>query len=275
MSVLAKAMIDFLCIGAQKAGTTWLMGNLSRHPEVWTPRFIKELHYFDKLHLGYKRDMIAAYTKRGARIAAKNPKFAEYFAKVVDPSFVFTDDWYRHVFSGGPKRKKKGECTPLYCALPDKGVRHVHRLAPKAAIIYMVRDPHERAMSSLRMEMEFSKISHSDEMADFLSEPLFAARGSYSKNITKWDEIYGAERILYIPFGDVKSQPELVMRKVEAHLGLSKHDAYPRLHDRINKTVINDKIITSETEHLIRNMVAEETEFLERRFGRDFVARTR
>jgi hypothetical protein len=41
---------DFLGIGAQKAGTTWLGRNLEAHPEVWMPR-VKEVHYFDeKIH---------------------------------------------------------------------------------------------------------------------------------------------------------------------------------------------------------------------------------
>ena len=36
----------FICIGAQKAGTTWLYENLSRHPDVVMPP-MKEIHYFD------------------------------------------------------------------------------------------------------------------------------------------------------------------------------------------------------------------------------------
>lgn len=37
----------FLCIGAQKAGTTWLHENLKKHPQIHLPKR-KELHYFDK-----------------------------------------------------------------------------------------------------------------------------------------------------------------------------------------------------------------------------------
>ena len=36
----------FLCIGAQKAGTTWLYDNLKDHPEVWLAP-VKEIFYFD------------------------------------------------------------------------------------------------------------------------------------------------------------------------------------------------------------------------------------
>ena len=37
---------DFIGIGAQKAGTTWLHRNLQAHPQIFMPR--KEVHYFDK-----------------------------------------------------------------------------------------------------------------------------------------------------------------------------------------------------------------------------------
>lgn len=35
---------DFICIGAQKAGTTWLYVTLGRRPEIWFPPF-KEFHF--------------------------------------------------------------------------------------------------------------------------------------------------------------------------------------------------------------------------------------
>ena len=40
--------INFLVIGAQKAGTTWLDDMLRQHPDVFTPPQ-KELHFFSKL----------------------------------------------------------------------------------------------------------------------------------------------------------------------------------------------------------------------------------
>jgi hypothetical protein len=44
---------DFLCIGAQKAGTSWLYQNLQEHPGIWLPP-IKEIHYFDYRHFTRK-----------------------------------------------------------------------------------------------------------------------------------------------------------------------------------------------------------------------------
>jgi hypothetical protein len=35
---------DFLCVGAQKGGTSWLYRELERHPDFWMPP-VKELQY--------------------------------------------------------------------------------------------------------------------------------------------------------------------------------------------------------------------------------------
>lgn len=45
---------DFLCVGAQKAGTQWLYDQLQHHPDFWMPP-IKELHYFDGLQGGWRK----------------------------------------------------------------------------------------------------------------------------------------------------------------------------------------------------------------------------
>ena len=40
---------DFLCVGAQKAGTSWLYRQVEAHSDFWMPP-MKELHYLDNLN---------------------------------------------------------------------------------------------------------------------------------------------------------------------------------------------------------------------------------
>jgi len=47
--VTGGACPDFLCVGAQKAGTSWLYRQLEPHPDFWMPP-VKELHYLDQLN---------------------------------------------------------------------------------------------------------------------------------------------------------------------------------------------------------------------------------
>jgi len=39
---------DFLCVGAQKGGTSWLFHQLTLHPDFLMPP-VKEVHYFDSM----------------------------------------------------------------------------------------------------------------------------------------------------------------------------------------------------------------------------------
>src|SRR5215210_2387932 len=56
---------DFLVIGAQRAGTTWLHRVLRQHPKLWLPP-VKELHYFDKLDT--MRTILDAKERRRVRL---------------------------------------------------------------------------------------------------------------------------------------------------------------------------------------------------------------
>ena len=42
------ALPNFLVVGAQRAGTTWLDAILRQHPEIYLPVKRKEIHFFDK-----------------------------------------------------------------------------------------------------------------------------------------------------------------------------------------------------------------------------------
>jgi hypothetical protein len=272
----SESAVDFLCIGAQKAGTTWLTANLKVHPKVWTPPFIKELHYFDAVHIGTSKErLLHRFLKRGTRMVENHPERREYFDKVMDPASAFTDAWYRHVFSLAPKRAKKGESTPLYCALNDDGVAHVKRLMPDVRLIYMVRDPFDRAMSSFRMEMDIAETLEGAELAHVLDRKLFARRGDYAANIPRWERFFDPAQILYIPFGRLKTEPLAVMRDVERHLGLEEFANYPKLGRPVNTTLKEGKNIGDDIIEQVRRMVEPQYPFLAERFGESFVALTK
>lgn len=263
-------MIDFLCIGVQKAGTTWLMANIKHHPQVWTPPFVKELHYFDVRYLGYsKEERLKKFKKRCERIIVKKPNLRSYCAKVLDETFAFTDDWYRHVFSIAKSGKLKAECTPLYFALERKGIEHVRRmLAPQGKLIVMMRDPVARALSSLRMEMEWVRSPNAEQI---MREPLFDRRGDYATNIPRWEAVFAPEDILYVPFGRIKHEPHEVIREIEAYLGLSRFSEYPKLSTQVNATKKDSVFISDDIVERIKNISARQYEFLNDRFGADFV----
>lgn len=271
-------MIDFLGIGAQKSGTTWVIKNIKEHPAVWIPHCIKELHYFDVLYLGYGRKSQLNRIRRKMQTVinseawgnAISDKEYDYFSKIYDPDLVFTDEWYEHIFSRA-NGKVKGEFTPAYCAIGDRGIAHVRKMMPDVKLIYMVRDPYDRAMSSLRMLLERERFKKTD-MEQLVEKPLFIKKGDYAQNIPAWEKAFDSAQILYIPFGRIKSDPAGVMRDVEAFLGLDRFDRYPALNKKVNATgkkkiEIPEKIIWK-----IRQMTAPQYPYLVERFREEFVS---
>jgi hypothetical protein len=110
---------DFVCLGAQKAGTTSLHHQLLQHPRVFLPPK-KELHYFS---LSYHR----------------------------------STRWYAGHFAKARPDQLVGEVTPYYLFHPH-APEWIARLLPQVRLIVLLRDPVERALSgyfhSLRLGHE-------------------------------------------------------------------------------------------------------------------------
>src|SRR5205809_6538559 len=64
---------DFLCVGAQKAGTSWLYRQLEPHADFWMPP-VKELHYMDYLNR----------TKRQHPPRSNDERYACFFERFID-----------------------------------------------------------------------------------------------------------------------------------------------------------------------------------------------
>lgn len=112
---------DFLIIGAQKAGTSWLAHNLGQHPGVYLPP--DELHFFDK----------------SARFARGR-------------------SWYEAQFAPPPGVLRVGEKTPDYLWSEEGGAEdhtpgiaeRIHGAYPDLRLICVLRDPVTRAVSAAR-----------------------------------------------------------------------------------------------------------------------------
>ncbi|MCB1382473.1 MAG: sulfotransferase [Notoacmeibacter sp.] len=273
-------MLDFLGIGAQKAGTAWLFYRLREHPEAWFSPGGKEIHFFDVVHLGTDRARRLAVIRKNARKAMWDLRRGNPFAgtgflfsglrRLGREDYAFTDDWYRDLFSSRPKGGKAGEITPVYAALPEAGVRHVHALMPDVPIIHILRDPLDRAISSLRMQLEDNP---GMDAATAMADPVFRARCDYRANVARWESVFDPAQILHLPFGDIKSDPLGVLHRVEAHVGLSRFDGYDLASKSINSSASNNAVITPAVRATLEAMVEGQQAFVEERFGRDFASR--
>lgn len=184
---------DFVCIGSQKAGTTWLEFILRQHPGVWTPQ-VKEIQYFNQLYISSHRSWIPGHRDEHATGAllehisklscGQRPdwsKISELTAVVRDD---VSDEWYGRIFAHANEEQKAGEFTPEYALLPEEGVKHLLRLNPEVKIIFLVRDPIDRAWSHMRMLLSHGMNCASDEeLAEWVKLADIRDRCDYSATI--------------------------------------------------------------------------------------------
>jgi hypothetical protein len=153
----------FLGIGAQKSGTSWLGEYFASHPEVYFSP-IKELHYFDALHvpecqgwnLYMERRLKKILWRRLERTRSRsgNTRTDEvYQALLLRVAMPLNDNLYREYFMTRLKGERAfGEISPSYALLPRSGFLHVLELFPSVRFIFVMRNPVDRFWSALRFK---------------------------------------------------------------------------------------------------------------------------
>jgi len=213
---------DFLCIGAQKAGTGWLYEQLRSHPDFWMPP-VKELHYFDRF---WRSPRISATEKqRGALKNARDER---------DKTFLSDFE----ILSGRPDidlagyaslfRAKgnlfSGDITPGYSTLPEEMIERIVRHFAGLKVIFLARDPVERAWSHLSMWVRHGRLdafdaNDLDQVTKHLSRPEVMLRSHPSRIVARWRRYVGPEFFRIYFFDDLKREPKQLRRSIIEFLG--------------------------------------------------------
>jgi hypothetical protein len=239
-SVTAERVFpDFVGIGAQKAGTTWLSSNLQLHPEIWMPK-IKELHYFNERIDDPKNPLSRLYGKMTgegtvnrrwrrqvrSRLQRHRKRFSgeEFLWDLRYYAGTPSDRWYISLFQQG-RGRVKGEITPAYSTLGHEGVARVHDLLPEAKLIFMMRNPVERAWSQLAMRFDkagkrsLGSVRRRGLQRNFEKEGN-RARTDYLQTLENWSAFYPQERIFVGFLEDVHFYPARLLGSVYEFLGV-------------------------------------------------------
>ena len=154
----------FFCVGATKAGTSWLYTQLAAHPECHF-RAIKELHYFDALEDDALEQELDKHRRQHARILAKvaaqggdpGPRQSRRlrdisaWINVLERGAEDRDAYLDYLRDGAGDAKVIGDITPAYCVLTAARLRVMSDLAPNVRFSMLLRDPVERLWSHVRM----------------------------------------------------------------------------------------------------------------------------
>jgi hypothetical protein len=216
----ARALPDFVVIGAQKSGTSSLYGQLAAHPSVF-PALRKEVHHFDR-----RPQPIARYR-------AFFPRRSVLDAVAARTGCALT-----------------GEATPYYLFHPAVPAR-MHAVIPDVRLIAVLRDPVARAISAyhhaVRMGDERRPIEVAlDPAAAEVLAPAsdaswydaprcparlhgYLARGRYAEQLERWLAVFPREQLLVTESDALRGGR--VPAEVLAFLGLPGEGA-PAVPDR-------------------------------------------
>jgi len=205
---------DFLCIGAHKAGTTWLYQQLDSHPDFWMPP-VKELHYFDQL----------SRVKRATDPRRRDERDRRFLAQLSSLSTKVEIDLENYGRLFEPKAALlSGDISPNYSTLTDEVIQRVIRHFPNLKVIFLARDPVERFWSHLSMEVHYRQIEAFDatdinEIKRNLSRRGMLLRSYPSTIVARWKRYVDKERFRVFFFDDLQNDPAELRRSILHFLG--------------------------------------------------------
>lgn len=268
----------FVCIGAQKSGTTWLARMLQGHPEIFiTP--VKEIHYFDHTqgiteHLGNKKRR-SRYRKYHQRMLTQWTKFGEHrrqWAWYRDyMSSPIDDAWYARLFTHRGTAKFAGELTPEYAILGPKGLGHVRRLAPDARVLFIMRNPVERTWSQVLHQCRARGLDANrqpvEAIVEMLDEPRFKELGDYTTTLDNMGAVFRRAQTLPVFYEDMHADRLAALEQVCRFIGIGFDPGYfGELGKRFNRS--QDVALPDAVRAHLRALYREQAEGVQRRVGR-------
>ncbi len=267
MSGRAGRLPDFVCIGAVRAGTTWLWENLRGHPRVWLPPE-KEINFFNRLHpiLGDEpaAETVGDGATRPGATGGERPRLLRDRLRHLKPDRVGrylrrlrpaelawqlrfygkapSEAWYRSLFASAGGRLA-GDITPHYSALPAAGARYAAELLSEAKFILILRDPVARAWSHAVFDLTrygrrpVGTISAEDFRAHF-HNPHARVRGDYVRMLDLWQGLLPPDRLRIAFFDDIGRRPGEFLRETLLFLGAGDAPyTPPKAEEKVNASV--------------------------------------
>ncbi|GMH60429.1 hypothetical protein TrRE_jg2884 [Triparma retinervis] len=203
----SPAKVNFLVIGMQKAGTSWIYKMFEDHPSIALSKE-KEVHYWD---MHFKKD----------------------------------DSWYESQFPDDTQGKVVGEVTPDYLSMWMEKVGKIHSYNPKMKLIVIVRDEIDRAWSAFlmwcRIEGKDVTAMSEDEVFESLTNEYYQSRSDLAGGLQNYLQKFSKKQIFVADFKDVSRRPQELMNEVFQFLGV------PELAIQEEKLSKNYQITTDRT----------------------------
>lgn len=241
--LVSKQPTLLFCVGATKAGTSWLYQHLSAHPECHF-RTIKELHYFTMQNAAQFDGALRATDRKIAEMQARLNAAADLRKAAVAQRLADLIEWravlahraidlpaYRAFLTeGAGNARLVGDVTPAYGLMSELALAGLTQVAADTRFVYLIRDPLSRLWSHVRMiaartaPERFAEAAEA-QMAAILDGDLsgegkgIAARGDYAAILPKLARAVPATSLLVLFQEDMMTLPGIA--RLSAHLGLT------------------------------------------------------
>lgn len=188
---------DFIGLGAQKSGSSWIYACLHDHPEICIPR--KEIHFFSR-----ERNWLKGY------------------------------DWYIRNFSSCNEEKKSGEFSTSYLYDEQTPLR-IYKNFSDIKLIISLRNPIDRAFSNYINDVKTGAVPRNVKFLDALVDhPEYINQGYYSTQINRYLTYFDRKQILLLIYEDSIRDPQEFIKKIYKFIGVTDSFASSYLNRRIN-----------------------------------------
>ncbi len=269
--------LAFLGIGTTRSGTTFLHEQLRAHPGVWLPPQ-KELHYFDhqrrqgRRSSRYRRHLRSLGPDLWRALHGQRGPVGELAWQLRYHLGPRSDAWLQSLYEA-PAGLVAGQIEPTYARLPLETIRLVHGLFPGARLVYLMRDPIDRAWSSVvqstaqRRRRPMARVGEAAILEKLRRSAV--AMSTYVDHLERWESIYPREQLCFGFTEELVERPAGLLDRVCRFIGAPPgtlvrrpESLRPVNHTRGWKVDIPPRI-----ERYLAERLVEPTRALEQRFG--------
>ncbi|WP_349343070.1 sulfotransferase [Marinobacter sp. MMG032] len=171
---------EFIGVGVQRGGTSWLYECLKEHPQTYIPT--KEVHFFDeKYDLG--------------------------------------SDWYRQLFTQPDAELVPGEYTPDYIA-SKVTIERIYKFNPNVKLILILREPLSRAHSAYKLYQSYGRFKDLDFNAAVEKDPWIIKQSLYSEQIGHLFSLFPKSNVHIDFYEKIEENPRQFFKDVCEFIGI-------------------------------------------------------
>jgi hypothetical protein len=196
--------LDFVGVGAAKAGTSWLASCLGEHPQI----------------------------------CMAEPTALNFFCQTaIWPEFRVNSSlglsWLVERFNRCEPGQRLGEFSPNYLC-DSHSPRLIFRHNPKCRLLFCFRHPVE-AVASFHDQIR-KEAPTAESLEGFLDDyPEIHRMGLYHRHVEAFLELFPREQCLFLLFEDLQGAPGTVLKQCFSFIGVSSDFVAPSLERRINE----------------------------------------